>query len=198
MILSPSGDHFGEAANLSAEEFKIRLRPSSGTRKTGRFADRLRGSRERNSSGAHIRSGLKASPQFLSGNRIGCVMKPGRRMGLAFTTGDQGANGEIRNASWSPDGKRVVYQKWFLESWRQNQLVQYRVDRVWRRFLLSPSRQGGPRYDDAPGWFGTPCANQDFAKQRVSELVPGSYFAFGARGSMVSEPSISTMDPQQR
>jgi len=65
--------------------------------------------------------GLKVSPQFLSGNRIGYVMKAGRRMGLAFTTGDQGANGEMRNPSWSPDGKRVVYQKWSSESWRQNQ-----------------------------------------------------------------------------
>src|SRR5260370_8361986 len=42
-------------------------------------------------------------------------------MGLACTTGDQGADGEMRNPSWSPDGKRVVYQKWFSESWRQNQ-----------------------------------------------------------------------------
>jgi Tol biopolymer transport system component len=65
--------------------------------------------------------GLKVSPQFLSGNRIGYVMKEGARTGLAFTTGDQGASGEMRNPSWSPDGKRVVYQKWFSESWRQNQ-----------------------------------------------------------------------------
>jgi Tol biopolymer transport system component len=65
--------------------------------------------------------GLKVSAQFLSDDRIGYVMKAGRRMGLAFTTGDQGANGEMRNPSWSPDGKRVVYQKWFSESWRQNQ-----------------------------------------------------------------------------
>jgi Tol biopolymer transport system component len=75
------------------------------------------GSRQEQTSGP----GLKVSPQFLSGNRIGYVMKAGPRMGLAFTTGDQGANGEIRNPSWSPDGKRVVYQKWFSESWRQNQ-----------------------------------------------------------------------------
>jgi len=65
--------------------------------------------------------GLKVSPQFLSGNRIGYVMKAGPRMGLAFTAGDQGADGEMRNPSWSPDGKWVVYQKWSSESWRQNQ-----------------------------------------------------------------------------
>src|SRR6516225_10481280 len=65
--------------------------------------------------------GLKVSPQFLSANRIGYVMKAGSRTGLAFTTGDQGANGQMRNATWSPDGKRVVYQKWSSESWHQNQ-----------------------------------------------------------------------------
>lgn len=64
--------------------------------------------------------GLKVSPQFLSG-KIGYVMKTGPRTGLAFTTGNQGAEGELRNPSWSADGKRVVYQKWFSESWRQNQ-----------------------------------------------------------------------------
>ena len=65
--------------------------------------------------------GLKVSPEFLTEKGIGYVMKSGSRTGLAFTTGTQGADGEMRNPSWSPDGKRVVYQKWFSESWRQNQ-----------------------------------------------------------------------------
>src|SRR5689334_15500343 len=75
------------------------------------------GTRQEHTSGP----GLKVSPQFLSGNRIGYVMKAGSRMGLAFTTGDQGADGQMRNPSWSPDGKWVVYQKWSADSWRQNQ-----------------------------------------------------------------------------
>jgi len=58
------------------------------------------GSRQDHTSGP----GLKVSPQFLSGNRIGYVIKAGPRMGLAFTPGDQLANGEIRNPSWSADG----------------------------------------------------------------------------------------------
>jgi Tol biopolymer transport system component len=64
--------------------------------------------------------GLKVSPQFLSENRIGYVMKEGSRMGLAFTAGDQGASGKMRNPSWSSDGKWVVYQTW-SSLWRQNQ-----------------------------------------------------------------------------
>ena len=75
------------------------------------------GTRQEHTSGA----GLKVSPQFVSANRIAFVMKAGPRAGLAFTTGDQGAAGQMRNPSWSPDGKWVVYQKWSSESWRQNQ-----------------------------------------------------------------------------
>jgi len=65
--------------------------------------------------------GLKVSPQFLSGNRIGFVMKAGPRMGLVFTTGEQGTEGQMRNPSWARDGKSVVYQKWSTEPWRQNE-----------------------------------------------------------------------------
>jgi Tol biopolymer transport system component len=65
------------------------------------------GSRQEHTSGP----GLKVSPQFLSENNIGYIMKAGSRMGLVFTTGDQGASGKMRNASWSRDGKWVVYQK---------------------------------------------------------------------------------------
>jgi Tol biopolymer transport system component len=75
------------------------------------------GTRQEQTSGP----GLKVSPQFLSANRIGCVTKAGSRTGLTFTTGDQAADGQMRNPSWSPDGKWVVYQKWSSESWLQNE-----------------------------------------------------------------------------
>jgi len=73
------------------------------------------GARQEHTSGP----GLKVSPQFLSENRIGYVMKEGSRIGLAFTAGDQGASGKMRNPCWSRDGKGVVYQKWSSE-WPQN------------------------------------------------------------------------------
>ena len=52
--------------------------------------------------------GLKVSPQFLSADRIGYLIKgPGQKGELAFTTGEQGADapapGVIRNPAWSPD-----------------------------------------------------------------------------------------------
>jgi len=62
------------------------------------------GARQEHTSGPR----LKVSPQYLSEKSIGYVMKAGSRVGLAFTTGDQGASGKIRNPSWSRDGKWVV------------------------------------------------------------------------------------------
>jgi Tol biopolymer transport system component len=77
--------------------------------------------------------GLKVSPQFLSGDRIGYLIKgPGQKGELAFTSGEQGANtpapgpargpapGVIRNPAWSPDGKQLVYEKFAYDS-KQNQ-----------------------------------------------------------------------------
>jgi Tol biopolymer transport system component len=69
--------------------------------------------------------GLKVSPQFLSADRIGFLIKgPGQKGELAFTTGEHGADapapGVIRNPAWSPDGKQLVYEKFAYDS-KQNQ-----------------------------------------------------------------------------
>jgi Tol biopolymer transport system component len=71
--------------------------------------------------------GLKTSPQFLSADRIGYLVKgPGQKGELAFTSGEHGADGPapgaIRNPAWSPDGKQVVYEKFEYDS-KQNQAL---------------------------------------------------------------------------
>jgi Tol biopolymer transport system component len=55
--------------------------------------------------------GLKVAPQFLGADRVGYLVKGGERPGLAYTTGEQGAAGSMRNPAWSSDGKLVVYTK---------------------------------------------------------------------------------------
>jgi Tol biopolymer transport system component len=65
--------------------------------------------------------GLKVSPQFVTATRIGYVAKVGPHAGLGFTSGQQGLNGEMRNPSWSPDGKWVVYQKYSSKARPQNE-----------------------------------------------------------------------------
>ena len=55
--------------------------------------------------------GLKLSPQFLGSGRVGYLQKSGPQAALMFSSGEAGAEGDIGNPSWSPDGRRVVYQQ---------------------------------------------------------------------------------------
>ncbi|HTS47682.1 MAG TPA: hypothetical protein VMH05_07045 [Bryobacteraceae bacterium] len=57
--------------------------------------------------------GVKINPCPLAGNDVGYVRKdkaePGA--GIYYTSGKRGPRGDIRTASWSPDGKQVVFHK---------------------------------------------------------------------------------------
>ena len=57
--------------------------------------------------------GVKMNPSPLPGNEVGYVRKdktdPGG--GIYYTSGKRGPRGDIRTASWSPDGKRIVFHK---------------------------------------------------------------------------------------
>jgi Tol biopolymer transport system component len=55
--------------------------------------------------------GLKVAPQWLPGGEVGFLEKFGDARGLVFVSGRTGVPGDMRNPSWSPDGKAVVYQK---------------------------------------------------------------------------------------
>ena len=68
--------------------------------------------------------GLKVSPQFLSADRIGYLVKAApeaAQAGLAFTSGGKGTSGAFRNPAWSPDGMHVVYHKIDFTARPQNQ-----------------------------------------------------------------------------
>jgi TolB protein len=60
--------------------------------------------------------GLKISPQFLDDQRVGYVVKAGPEAGLAFTSGERGERGAMRNPRWSADGRQVVYDRGAVES----------------------------------------------------------------------------------
>jgi len=55
--------------------------------------------------------GLKVSPRYVDREEIGYVVKTGDKQRLAFVSGQNGELGKIRNPSWSPDGKTMVYHK---------------------------------------------------------------------------------------
>jgi len=62
--------------------------------------------------------GLKISPQFLDNQRVGYLVKAGPEAGLAYTSGERGPRGELRNPRWSADGRHVVYDRGTAESVR--------------------------------------------------------------------------------
>jgi TolB protein len=55
--------------------------------------------------------GVKINPSPLAGNRIGYIRKDTAEAGIYYTGGGRGPRGDIRTASWSPDGTRVVFHR---------------------------------------------------------------------------------------
>src|SRR5439155_12576610 len=56
-------------------------------------------------------SGVKMNPSPLGDNETGYIRKDGAGAGIYYTSGKSGPRGDVRTASWSPDGRRVVFHK---------------------------------------------------------------------------------------
>jgi Tol biopolymer transport system component len=109
--------------------------------------------------------GLKVSPQFLSADRIGYLVKAApeaAQAGLAFTTGGLAATGSFRNPAWSPDGRHVVYHKPDFAARPQNQpLYSWDADLDVRYTDVFPqfSRDGRLAISDIRNLATTPTAS---------------------------------------
>lgn len=55
--------------------------------------------------------GVKINPSSLPGNEIGYIRKDSADPGIYYSSGRRGPAGQIRAASWSPNGKQVVFHK---------------------------------------------------------------------------------------
>jgi TolB protein len=56
-------------------------------------------------------AGVKINPSPLGQNEIGYIRKDTPNAGIYYMSGQRGPQGPIRRASWSPDGKLVVFHK---------------------------------------------------------------------------------------
>ena len=67
---------------------------------------------------------LKTNPQYLPGGSIGYVIKgtpkDGPKVGIVYSDGKRGPEGEVRSPSWSPDGRTVVYYRIETKNRAQN------------------------------------------------------------------------------
>ncbi len=55
--------------------------------------------------------GVKINPSGLPGDEIGYIRKDSVAPGIYYSSGRRGPGGQIRAASWSPDGSHVVFHK---------------------------------------------------------------------------------------
>ena len=55
--------------------------------------------------------GVKINPSPLPGNDVGYIQKDPTAGGIYYASGSRGPRGPIRAASWSPDGKRIVFHR---------------------------------------------------------------------------------------
>src|SRR5262249_50566468 len=56
--------------------------------------------------------GVKFNPSVIADNEIAYLRKGGGHVaGIYYTGGARGPKGDVRTASWSPDGRRVVFHK---------------------------------------------------------------------------------------
>lgn len=103
------------------QTWDARLRPGIGPGATSQIVsvDVVTGERRDETTGP----GLKVQPQFVGPSDIGYLVKSGMNAGLAYTKGNSAFQRAMRSPSWSPDGRRVVYEKVDFKPRPQNQLL---------------------------------------------------------------------------
>jgi Tol biopolymer transport system component len=77
--------------------------------------------------------GLKMSPQYVTQDSIGYLVKAGPDEGLSYTSfapGRAAVKAKVRSPAWSPDGKLVVYEKVGFKSRTMGRLL-YSWDTDW-------------------------------------------------------------------
>jgi Tol biopolymer transport system component len=124
--------------------------------------------------------GLKVAPQFLPSGAIGYLEKAGLHPGLGYTTGTSVLNPAVRSPAWSPDGKRVVYEKTDFSPRPQNQLLfswdpkyEYRYTDVFPNVSKDGKLVVTDKNDDS----GISIMNPDGSeKQKLYRAVDGAAF----------------------
>jgi Tol biopolymer transport system component len=136
--------------------------------------------------------GLKTNPHYLPGGLIAYLMKAAPRdgpaAGIVYANGTRGPEGAVRNPSWSPDGKSVVYYRFDVTNRAQyTQLYSWDPAREYRYTDVFPTlcaKSGRIALTDLDFPFGNPTASisvmnidgserrKIFQRQDAASLVP--------------------------
>jgi Tol biopolymer transport system component len=141
-------------------------------------------------------NGEKWSPRWLGTERIGFVSRAPAG-GIEFTRGAAGVRGDFRHASWSPDGKRVVFDRDVDSRWPPNRAWPSRDTRfALRRVGVFPTfSPDGKHFAVNEGMTGTLSrslliANADGTPGRTLYSDPGDRNAvaadWAARGDRIA------------
>jgi Tol biopolymer transport system component len=111
--------------------------------------------------------GLKTNPQYLPGGGIAYLVKTtpkdGPQAGIAYAAGARGPQGAVRNPSWSPDGKSLVYYRFDVTNRAQyTRLYSWDKKREYRYTDVFPvvcPKSGRLAQTDLDFPFGNPTAS---------------------------------------
>jgi len=132
--------------------------------------------------------GLKTNPHYLPGGTIAYLLKASTKdgpvAGIVYANGTRGPEGAVRNPSWSPDGKSVVYYRFDvtnraqyarLHSWDSKR--EYRYTDV---FQTQCPKSGRIALTDLDFPFGNPTASisvmnvDGSARQKIFQRQDGA------------------------
>ena len=148
--------------------------------------------------------GLKLLPQFQTVNNIGYLAKAGPNEGLNYTAGGTIIKGKMRSPSWSPDKKKLIYEKVDFEARPQDQLLyswdstcEYRYTDVFPNFskdgklvITEKALNSSIAIMDADGSNRKRIFNADSGAAFMPTWSPdGQWIAFGYGGYLQSRKS---------
>jgi Tol biopolymer transport system component len=114
---------------------------------------------------------VKVAPVFLASNEVGFIRKDKGAAGIHYTSGKIGPKGDLRSATWSPDGARVAFHKLMPRGtdvgnkmWSRHPGYELRLGGMQPSFHPSGDRFAAATYVPTPG--GNTLLVVDFATNK--------------------------------
>lgn len=91
--------------------------------------------------------GAKFNPAFVAGDEVGYIRKDSDEPGIYYSSGETGPRGQVRAASWSPDGTQIVFHRrqnapatWWKTTWSRSPEFELALTSIMPSFGRDPDR----------------------------------------------------------